>query len=97
MPEPFGQVVVQGMARGRVVVAADSGGPAEVIGSGRDGLLYRTGSQDDLVRTLELVAGGGADLAVMRRHARSTAERYHPKRTGDRLRTVLDRVLDPSA
>ena len=31
MPEPFGQVIVQGMARGRIVVAADSGGPAEVI------------------------------------------------------------------
>jgi glycosyltransferase involved in cell wall biosynthesis len=33
MPEPFGQVVVQGMARGKVV-AADRGGPAEVITSG---------------------------------------------------------------
>jgi glycosyltransferase involved in cell wall biosynthesis len=93
MPEPFGQVVVQGMARGRVVLAADRGGPAEVIESGRDGLLYRMGSQDDLVRTLERVAGGGADLAAMRRRARSTAERYHPKRTGDRLRGALARVL----
>ena len=92
MPEPFGQVVVQGMARGRVVVAADRGGPAEVIESGRDGLLYTMGDEADLVRTLERVAGGEVDLAAMRAQARSTAERYHPKRTGDRLRGALDRV-----
>jgi glycosyltransferase involved in cell wall biosynthesis len=96
MPEPFGQVVVQGMARGRIVVAADRGGPVEVIESGRDGLLYRMGCADDLVRTLERVGGRGADLATMRQEARSTAERYHPKRTGDRLRAALDQVLGRS-
>jgi glycosyltransferase involved in cell wall biosynthesis len=93
MPEPFGQVVVQGLARGRVVVAADRGGPAEVITSGRDGLLYRMGDHDDLVRTLERVAAGGADVAALRQRARSTAERYRPERTGERLRAALDRVV----
>lgn len=98
LPEPFGQVVVQGLARGRIVVAADRGGPAEVIDSGRDGLLYRTGSQDDLTRTLEQVAAGGPSFAAMRRHAAETAQGYHPKRTADRLRCVLDRVVGrPSA
>ena len=93
LPEPFGQVVVQGMARGRVVVAADRGGPAEVITHGRDGLLYRTGDHDDLVATVERVAGGVVDLAALRDGARRTAERYHPARTGERLRAALERVV----
>jgi glycosyltransferase involved in cell wall biosynthesis len=97
MPEPFGQVVVQGMARGRVVVAADRGGPAEVIDSGRDGLLYRTGGVDDLTRTLERVAEGGTAMDAIRQAAPRTAERYHPKRTADRLQAVLDRVVAGSA
>ena len=94
LPEPFGQVVVQGMARGRIVVAADSGGPAEVITSGGDGLLYRTGEQADLTRTLERVAAGDPQLAAIRRNAVDTAHDYHPKRTAERLRRALDRVVE---
>jgi glycosyltransferase involved in cell wall biosynthesis len=89
MPEPFGQVVVQGMARGKVVVAADRGGPAEVIRPGRDGLLYRMGSGSDLVRAIEEVDAG---VAGMGERAAATARRYHPARTGGRLRAVLDEV-----
>ena len=94
LPEPFGQVVVQGMARGRIVVAADSGGPGEVITSGHDGLLYRTGDQADLTRTLEGVAAGGPQLAAIRRNAVDTAHDYHPKRTAERLQRALDRVAE---
>jgi len=90
----FGQVVVQGLARGRVVVAADSGGPGEVITSGHDGLLYRTGDQDDLTRTLERVAAAGPQLAAIRWNAVDTAQDYHPKRTAERLQRALDRVVD---
>ena len=69
LPEPFGQVIVQGLARGRLVVAADSGGPAEVITHGHDGLLYRTGDQDDLTRTLEQITADGPQLAAVRANA----------------------------
>ena len=92
LPEPFGQVVVQGLARARVVVAADSGGPAEVITHGDDGLLYRTGDQDDLARTLEQVAAGGPQPVAIRENAVRTARRYRPERTAERLRSVLEHV-----
>ncbi|MFT4305510.1 MAG: glycosyltransferase [Microbacterium sp.] len=38
-PEPMGQNVLQYLARGRAVIAADDGGPAEWITDGRNGLL----------------------------------------------------------
>ena len=39
IPEPFGQVVVQGLWARCAVVASTPGGPAEVITDGVDGLL----------------------------------------------------------
>jgi glycosyltransferase involved in cell wall biosynthesis len=93
MPEPFGQVVVQGMARGRVVVAADSGGPAEVVRSGHDGLLYRTGDEQELTRTLERVAAGAAEIAALGDNAARTAQDYRPERTAERLTSALERVV----
>jgi glycosyltransferase involved in cell wall biosynthesis len=38
-PEPFGQVIVEAMAAGAVVVATEGGGPSEIIRHGVDGLL----------------------------------------------------------
>jgi glycosyltransferase involved in cell wall biosynthesis len=43
-PEPFGRVVIEAMGAGQVVIAADHGGPAEVIRDCEDGLLFRPGS-----------------------------------------------------
>lgn len=46
--EPFGRTVVEAMARGRLVLAADTGGPAEVIQDSKTGVLFKAGSADDL-------------------------------------------------
>lgn len=51
--EPFGRTVIEGMARGKVVVAANAGGPAELITHHKTGLLFERGSVSDLAHTLE--------------------------------------------
>jgi glycosyltransferase involved in cell wall biosynthesis len=40
IPEPFGQVILEGMAAGVPVIAAGAGGPAEILEHGRTGILY---------------------------------------------------------
>ncbi len=52
-PEPFGIVLLEGMARGVPVVAVDSGGPAEFIQHGHTGMLARSGEPDALAEALE--------------------------------------------
>jgi glycosyltransferase involved in cell wall biosynthesis len=52
-PEPFGIVLLEGMARGVAVLAVRSGGPAEFIEHERTGLLARSGSPADLADALE--------------------------------------------
>lgn len=38
-PEPFGQVIVEGMAAGLPVIASNEGGPVEIVVHGETGLL----------------------------------------------------------
>jgi glycogen(starch) synthase len=38
--EPFGMVILEGMIQGLAIVAADVGGPAEILEHGRTGLLF---------------------------------------------------------
>ena len=52
-PEPFGIVLLEGMARGVAVVAVDSGGPAEFIEAGRTGMLARSNEPEALADALE--------------------------------------------
>ena len=42
-PEPFGMVLLEGMARGVAVVAVDAGGPREILEAGVSGILARSG------------------------------------------------------
>jgi glycosyltransferase involved in cell wall biosynthesis len=52
-PEPFGIVLLEGMARGVAVLAVGSGGPIDFIEDGHTGVLARSGSPQDLADALE--------------------------------------------
>lgn len=52
-PEPFGIVLLEGMARGVAVVAVDSGGPGEFIRNGQTGVLASSGQPSALADALE--------------------------------------------
>jgi glycosyltransferase involved in cell wall biosynthesis len=51
-PEPFGIVLLEGMARGVPVVAVDAGGPAEFVQHERTGILARSGEPEALADAL---------------------------------------------
>lgn len=52
-PEPFGIVLLEGMARGVAVVAVDSGGPAGIVENGVTGVLAGSGDPAALADALE--------------------------------------------
>ncbi len=52
-PEPFGIVLLEGMARGVAVVAVNSGGPVELVEHGRSGVLATSGEPGALADALE--------------------------------------------
>lgn len=52
-PEPFGIVLLEGMARGVAVVAVDSGGPQEILSDPATGVLARSGEPKALADALQ--------------------------------------------
>ncbi|MFC9836059.1 glycosyltransferase family 4 protein [Rhodococcus sp. NPDC127530] len=57
IPEPFGQVVVEGMNAGCAVIASGPGGPTEIVESGINGLLVDGGDQEQLTTALNTLIG----------------------------------------
>jgi glycosyltransferase involved in cell wall biosynthesis len=92
IPEPFGQVVVEGMAAGLPVVAAAAGGPLEIIDDGRDGLLYPPRDLAALTAALKDLAGDPTRRARMGEAATVSARRYAPERVVPVLEEFYERV-----
>ncbi|MBI3255374.1 MAG: glycosyltransferase family 4 protein [Candidatus Andersenbacteria bacterium] len=67
--EPFGRNVVEAMARGKMVVAARIGGPAEIMAASQTGVLFDRGSVTQLAQAL------GQALAMDQHTKREQAQR----------------------
>jgi glycosyltransferase involved in cell wall biosynthesis len=52
-PEPFGQVILEGMAAGVPVIAPRAGGPAEILHHDQTGLLYEPTDRDGLAAAMQ--------------------------------------------
>ena len=70
--EGFGLTAVEGMARGCVMVAADTGGLPEVIRNGKDGLLHKPESIEDMADKIEYLL---SDIDKLRDFSKSAIER----------------------
>jgi len=92
-PEPFGQVVVEGMSAGLPVVATAAGGPAEIIEDGVDGLLYPAGDADALASRLRGLADDPGLRSRLGAAARESSKRFTAEAAADRVTWVYERVL----
>jgi len=93
IPEPFGQVVLEGMAAGVPVIASGAGGPAELITSGVDGILTAPGDVPELAATLRRLhddAGLRAELAVA---GQRRASEFTPERTAAKLISIYREII----
>jgi glycosyltransferase involved in cell wall biosynthesis len=68
LPEPFGQVIIEGLAAGVPVIASAAGGPLEIIKDGVEGLLFPPGDIRALADRMQLLA---SDVSLRRRLADS--------------------------
>jgi glycosyltransferase involved in cell wall biosynthesis len=94
IPEPFGMVVPEGMAAGRPVIAADAGGPREVVTPGTDGLLVRPGDVASLAAAMLSLAGDPDLRRTMGEAGRRKArERFGIAPQAAAVRAVYDAVL----
>jgi glycosyltransferase involved in cell wall biosynthesis len=96
--EPFGRVIVEAMMMGRPVVAADSGGPREIIEDGRTGLLVPRGDDAALAAAINRLLGDRALAAAMGEAGRREAtRRFSAAEHALTMQAVYDRVLGAQA
>jgi glycosyltransferase involved in cell wall biosynthesis len=93
IPEPFGMVVLEGMAAGLAVIAPDEGGPAEVIADGETGRLFASRDRQSLAATMRQLRESPAERERLGSAARRAVEDYRPEVIAGRLERVYDRVL----
>jgi glycosyltransferase involved in cell wall biosynthesis len=74
--EPFGMVVIEAQALGKPVIATRSGGPAEIITDGVDGILLEAGNAAELVATVLKLAGDATLRQRLGAAARLRAEAF---------------------
>lgn len=93
IPEPFGTVVLEGMAAGLAVIAADEGGPATVIADGNTGRLFRSRDQDSLCAAMRALREDPLERERLGAAARGAVADYHPDAIAGQLERVYACVL----
>jgi len=91
--EPFGQVVLEGMAAGLAVIAAAAGGPSELITSGVDGILTRPGISRELAEVLRRLREDAGLRAQLGAAGQRRSREFTPERAAQQLLGIYLEIL----
>jgi glycosyltransferase involved in cell wall biosynthesis len=91
--EPFGQVVLEGMAAGLAVIAADEGGPTELIADGENGRLFASRDAGSLAAVMRELAEDPKERQRLGRAAVNVIDAYSPSASTAALMDIYRRVL----
>lgn len=92
LPEPFGQVVAQGLSAGCLLVVPDAGGPTEMVHDGVNGYVYESGDQQALVRALLSAVTSPDEAADVAARGPVSAAAFGDRQTVSGLETAIDHL-----
>ena len=91
--EPFGMAVAEAMGTGRVVIASNSAGPAEIIQDDVNGVLVPTGDAAALSAAIERMLTSPERLRLMGQAAYVRGRSFSVARLSERLDEVISQTL----
>ena len=92
--EAFGRVTVESMARGCLVIGANTGGTAELISDGSTGLLYRQGDCDSLKEKVYYAINHKEEMKKIARAGRQrVCSEFTAKQNAEKVMLVYKTVL----
>ncbi len=95
-PEPFGNVIAEAMAAGRVVIVPDAGGVREFVNDGTidgNGVVFAPNDVDALAAAIVRVLDSSIQREYWGVMARATAERFRAAHVADDVATVYDHLV----
>lgn len=91
--EPLARIMQEGLASGMVVIGSATGGTAETISDGENGLLFDPEDASGLARQIEQLLGNSSLRFALAEEGRRTAvERFDLTRMVDELEDYLEHV-----
>jgi glycosyltransferase involved in cell wall biosynthesis len=95
-PEPFGIVVLEGLASGCCVIASNAGGLPEAVG--RCGMLFQNGNANELAKCLELAMIEPTACIPPSAICKAHLSRHQPKTVAkEHLRHLFEIMAGPGA
>ncbi len=92
--EPFGQVIIEGMAAGKPVVATNGGGVPEIVEDGRTGILVPMGDVEAMAEAICQILSNPVQAKEMGVRARQrVADHFTLEQTARRVEAVYAEVL----
>jgi glycosyltransferase involved in cell wall biosynthesis len=91
--EPFGMAVVEAMARGKVVVSSNAGGPSEIINNGVDGILIDSDNPELLGATLNHLLRNAELRAFLERNASARGRSFSVATFAGRFEELVEGVV----
>ncbi|WP_237496673.1 glycosyltransferase family 4 protein [Modestobacter sp. L9-4] len=93
VPEPFGQVIVEGLAAGLPVIATRGGGPSEILTDGVDGLLYDAGDVEQLAGLIGRLYTDSSLVQRLQTNGRARARDFSPEVIGPSVISLYREML----
>ncbi|MDD2467524.1 MAG: glycosyltransferase family 4 protein [Desulfobulbus sp.] len=94
LPEPFGRVIIEGMALGKPVVATSPGGPGEIIDDKIDGLLVPPSNSFALAQAINSLLKSSDLRRDLGEKARvKIKDKYNVHLYADRVNNVYKKIL----
>jgi glycosyltransferase involved in cell wall biosynthesis len=90
-PEPFGQVILEGMAAGVPVIAPRAGGPSEILRDDVTGVLFTPADSDELAEAMRRMRNRELRQRLSSA-ARNELGRYSPRVVAGELQDLYDQV-----
>ena len=92
--EPFGQVIIEGMAAGKPVVATNGGGVPEIVEDGRTGILVPMGDVPAMQDAIcEIIANPEKSAEMGRLGRQRVMERFTTDHTARSVQAVYEELL----
>ncbi|MBI3815116.1 MAG: glycosyltransferase family 4 protein [Nitrospinae bacterium] len=94
-PEPFGLVLLEGMAMGKPVVASNAGGVVEIVEHGVTGLLVKPADSDAIAEAVIYLLSHPEDADRMGKAGKERVERFFDiKAMSKKIETVYEEIIN---